>query len=141
GGAAAALVHNGDGAAELLLVGQRALDAALVGAEHDEVARRDVQAADVLVDDRGGVQVIDGNVEEALDLSGVQVEGQHAVGAGDGEQVGDELGGDWHAADVFAVLAGVAVVRQHRSDAGGAGTLQTVEDDQQFHDVVVEGRA
>ena len=61
---------------------ERLLDAALVGAEHDEIARRDVQAADVFVDDRAGVQVIDGDVEEALDLGGVQVEGQDAVGAG-----------------------------------------------------------
>src|SRR5262249_12521634 len=66
GCAGAALVHDGDGAAELLLVDQRLLDAALVGAEHDEVAQRDLQRAHVLVDDRAGVQVVDGDVEEAL---------------------------------------------------------------------------
>src|SRR5206468_1797548 len=80
GGAGAALVDDGDGPAQLLLVQQRPLDAPLVGAEHDEILHGDVEAADVLVDDRAGVQVIDGDVEEALDLGGVQVEGQDAVG-------------------------------------------------------------
>ena len=37
------------------------------------------------------VQVIDRDVEEALDLSGVQVDRQHAVGARRGDQVGDQL--------------------------------------------------
>src|SRR5207302_9572173 len=120
---------------------ERLLDAALVGAEDDEVARRDVQLADEVVDDRPGVQVVDGDVEEALDLGGVQVQGQDAVGAGDGEQVGGQLGGDGHAADVLAVLAGVAVVGQHGGDAGGAGPFEGVQHHQQFHQVVVDRRA
>ena len=44
---------------------------------------------------RHGGEVVDGPVEEALDLAGVQVDA-HSDGAApaDGEQVGDELGGD-----------------------------------------------
>ena len=34
-------------------------------------------------------EVVDREVEEALDLAGVQVDGDDAVGAGDGEQVGE----------------------------------------------------
>ena len=34
-------------------------------------------------------EVVDREVEEALDLTGVQVDGDDAVGAGDGEQVGE----------------------------------------------------
>ena len=74
-------------------------------------------------------QVVDRDVEEALDLGGVQVEGQDAVGPGGGEQVGDQLGRDRHAALVLAVLPGVAVVRQHGRDPGRAGPLEGVEDD------------
>src|SRR5262249_30872620 len=140
-GAGAALVHDGDRPAEFLLVQEGPLDAALVRAEDHEVAQRDIQAADVLVDDRAGVQVIDRDVEKALDLGGVQVEGQDPVGPGDGQQVGHQLGGDRHPADVLAVLPGVAVVRQYGGDAGGAGPLETVEHDQQFGQVVVHRRA
>ncbi len=43
--------------------------------------------------------------------------------------------------DVLAVLAGVAVVGQHGGDAGGAGPLEAVQHDQQFHQVLVDRRA
>jgi hypothetical protein len=49
---------------------------------------------DVARHHRRGEQVVGRDVEEALDLAGVQVERQHAVGAGMGDQVGDELGRD-----------------------------------------------
>ena len=54
--------------------------------------------------------MVDGLVEEALDLAGVQVDAHHAVGAGRREQVGHQLGRDRLAALGLAVLAGVAVV-------------------------------
>jgi hypothetical protein len=67
-----------------------------------------------------GVQVVGRDVEEALDLAGVQVERQHAVGAGDGDQVGDQLGRDRRARAGFAVLAGIAEIGDHSGDAAGA---------------------
>src|SRR3979490_3114870 len=36
-----------------------------------------------------GRQLIDGDVEEALDLARVQIDGQHAIGAGSLQHVGD----------------------------------------------------
>ena len=41
---------------------------------------------------RHRVQVIDRDVEEALDLAGVEIDREHAVGARRGDEVGDELG-------------------------------------------------
>jgi ABC-type phosphate/phosphonate transport system substrate-binding protein len=61
--------------------------------------------------------VVHRNVEEALDLRGVQVDAQHAVCARAGDEVGHQLGGDGHAALVLAVLAGVAEVGNDRGDA------------------------
>ena len=78
---------------------------------------------EVLVDHRRGVEMVDGDVEEALDLGGVQVHRQHAVGAGPGDQVGHQLGGDRHAAFVLAVLPGVAEVGNDGRDPLGAGPL------------------
>ena len=67
--------------------GGGALSAAGVGGDDDCVG--DVQ---VIADpfQRAGfcVQVVDGDVEEALDLAGVQVHGYHVVAAGGLEHVG-----------------------------------------------------
>jgi len=125
----------------LLLVHQRLLDAALVGTQHDEVARRDVQVAHVVVDDWPGVQMIDGYVKKALDLRGVQIQGQDAVGAGDRDEVGHQLRRDRHAALVLAVLPGVAVVGDDGGDPRGAGALEAVQHHEQLHQVLVDRRA
>ena len=96
---------------------------------------------EIVVEHRRGVQVIDRHVEEALNLGGVQVHRQHAIGAGTRDDVGHQLGGDRHAAVVLAVLPGVAEVRHHRGDALGAGPLEAVDHDQQLHQVLVDRRA
>ena len=85
--------------------------------------------------------MVDGNVEEALDLLGVQVDRQDAVGAGGGEQVGDELGRDRHARLILTVLAGVTEERDYGSDAGGGSATQGVDHDQQLHDAIIGRRA
>src|SRR5579875_166611 len=109
-GAGTALVYDGDGAAELLLMHQCFLDAAFVRAEDDQVALRNIQTTNEFVEDRAGVQMIDGDIEKALNLRGMQVESQHPIGAGGGQQVGDQLGRDRYAAHILTVLARVAVI-------------------------------
>ena len=79
-----------------------------------------------------------GDVEEALDLVGVQVHGQHPVGAGAGDQVGHQLGGNGVAGLGLPVLAGVAEIGDHRSDPPGGGALQGVDHDEQLHEGVVD---
>ncbi len=74
---------------------------------------------DVLHDHRHGEQIVGGNVEKALDLAGMQIDRQHPVGAGFGDQVGDQLGGDRRARADFAVLAGIAEIGDHGGDAPG----------------------
>ena len=66
-------------------------------------------------------QVVHRNVEEALDLGGVQVHGQHPVRARGGEHVGHQLGGDGVAGLGLAVLAGIAEVGDDGGDAAGGG--------------------
>ena len=140
-GAAAALVDDGQVAAQPGHVGQGPLDAPLVRADHHEIVVGEVHRLEVLVDHRGGVEVVDGDVEKALDLGGVQVHRQHAVGAGAGDQVGHQLGRDRHAAFVLAVLPGVAEIGNDGRDPIGAGPLEALDHDQQFHEVFVDRRA
>ena len=67
----------------------------------------------------------------------MQVERHHAVGAGAGDQVGDQLGRDRRARAGFAVLPGVAEIGHHRGDAARRRAAQRVDDDQQLHQMVV----
>jgi hypothetical protein len=60
---------------------------------------------------RAGVQVVDRDVEEALQLVLVEVDAEHAVGARRLDHVGHQLRADRHARLVLAVLPRVAVVR------------------------------
>ena len=96
----------------------------------------------VVVDEDGvAEEVIHGDIEEALDLVGVQVHGQHAVGAGGGEHIGHQLGGDRIAGLGLTVLTGIAEIGDHGGDTAGAGTLAGVDHDGQLHQAVVDGLA
>ena len=89
---------------------------------------------------RRGVEVIDRHIEKTLDLGGVQVERQHAIGAGARDQIGHQLGGDRHPAFVLAILPCIAVVGNDGGDSLGAGPLETVDDHEQFQQTVVDRR-
>ena len=86
---------------------------------------------------RGAQQIVHRDVEEALDLVGVEVHGEHPVRAGPGDEVGHQLGGDGVAGLGLAVLPGIAEVGDDGGDAPGGGPLQRVDHDEQLHQVVV----
>ena len=64
------------------------LDAAGVGRDDDEVLQAEV--VEVLREHHQRRHVVDRDLEEALDLAGVEVHRQHAVGAGGLEHARDE---------------------------------------------------
>src|SRR5437870_2192242 len=66
-----------------------------------------------------GGNLVDRDVKKALDLAGVQVDREHAVGAGGPDQVGDQLGGDRHPGLVLLVRPPVPVIGDHGGDATG----------------------
>jgi hypothetical protein len=108
-----------------------------IGADDDPVLPvRDVQL-DVREHEGLRVEVVDGKVEEALDLAGVQIHGDDVVAARDGEHVGDELGSDGRAALVLLVHACVRVARDDGGDAAGRGALARGDEDEKLHEVVV----
>ena len=140
-GAGAALVHDGE--AEVQALGQfpRPAHAAHVGRDDQQVRQIPEVVLDVHGEDRGRVEVVHRDVEEALDLAGVQVERQNAVDAGLRHQVRHQLRRDRGAGRRAAVLAGVAEIGDHGGDARGRGAAQRVGDDEQLHQVVVGGVA
>lgn len=82
---------------------------------------------------------VHGAVEEALDLIGMQVEGENAIGSGRLEQVCDQACRDRFAAAVLAVLPGIPVEGDHDGDGPCRGPFQRVDHDELFHDRVVDG--
>ena len=136
-----ALVDDRQVAAQLLGQRARAHHAADVGRDDDQVVV--VLALQVGQQHRRGVDVVDRDVEEALDLVGVQVHRQHALDAHRLEQVGHHLGADRHARRARpAVLARVAEVRDHGGDALRADArLSASTMMQQLHQVLVGRRA
>ena len=139
--ARAALVDDRDvGVVEQL--GDRAGpdDAAHVGGDH--AGALEVEREHVVHEDLAGEAVVHRHVEEALDLLGVEIHGEHAVDADGREEVGHDLGGDRHAGRAqAAVLAGIAEVGDHRGDAACRGAADGIDHDDELHEVVVGRRA
>ncbi len=57
---------------------------------------------------RKGVEVVDWDVEESLQLLSVQVHCEDALNSGGGQKIGDQLCGNRHSRLILAVLAGIA---------------------------------
>ncbi len=133
------LVDDGEVGIEALGKRARALDAPGVGC-HDRHLAIAEPIAQVLQEHGRGVDVVDGHVEEPLDLPRVQVDGEDARGPRRGDEIGDELGADGHARRDLAVLARVAVVRDHRRDPLRRRPLEGVEHQEELHQVVVGRR-
>jgi len=86
---------------------------------------------------RRSEKMVHRNVEISLNLRRVQNERQRAAGSGGFEQIGDQLGGNWNARLVFAVLARLAVIRQHGRDSPRGSAFESVNHQQKFQQVVV----
>src|SRR5919107_2252148 len=111
------------------------------GVRRDDREVRPVDpAADVLGQQRQRPQVVDRPVEVALDLGGVQVDADQAVGTGGLEQVGHQPGRDRLPAAVLLVLPGVAVERHDAADPLGRRALERVGHQQLLHDPLVDRR-
>src|ERR1700739_4929845 len=86
---------------------------------------------------RRSEKMVDRDVEITLNLGRVQVERQCATGSGRFEQIGNQLGGDRNARLVFAILPGIAVIREHGGDSPGGSAFESVNHEQKFQQVVV----
>ena len=113
--------------------------AARVGGDRDELLGQ-AEVAEVLREHRQRSHVVDGHLEEALHLARMEVHGEHAVGAGRLDHVGDELRRDRLARPGLLVLARVGIERQHRGDPLGRSELRGVDHDHQLHQVLVDRR-
>ncbi len=137
-GFGAALVDDSEVNVESLRDCARAHDSADIGRDDRDFFLREA-LADVADEDGRGKEVIGRDIEEALDLSGVEVHREDAVGTGIGNHIGDELGRDRRTRSGFAILAGISEIGDDGGDAACRGAAQSVDDNQQFHYVIVGG--
>ena len=140
GRATSTLVHDRQITTESFVVTQRAFDTAFVWADHDDIVAAQALLLEMLVQHRCGVEVINWNIKEALDLCRVQIHCEDSVCTGASDNVGGEFGRDRHAAFVFAVLPSVSEVRNDGGNPFGAGPLAAIDHDQQFKQVIVDRR-
>ena len=134
--AATHLVAEDDGRADHLSELVRLLAEADVRRADDEVG--DLLATEVIDQHGHRIQVVDGDLEESLDLRAVQVQGQDPVGAGRFDAIGADPRPDRHPGFVLLVSLGVGEERDHRRHLGGAGPFERVDPEQQFHEIVVD---
>ena len=135
-----ALVDDGEGGVDPLGKLAGAGDAA-------DIRRNDHHLAHLLAklfldiegEDRRGIEVVDRNVEEPLDLGGMQVHGQHPLDPRADDHVRHQLGRDRRARLGATVLAGIAEIGDHGGDARSRGAAQRIGHDQKLHQVVVGG--
>ena len=135
-----ALVHDSHGHIQLLSESTGTGHGAYVGRNHHGFLMHSGKLTEEVIHKDGGTQqVVHRDVKETLNLVGVQVHGQHAVSAGGGDHVGNQLGGDGIAGLGLAVLTGIAEVRNDGGDAAGRSALERVDHNEQLHQGVVHG--
>ena len=137
----AALVHNGQRRVDPLGQFPRPRHTADVGGDHHQIVHLVLEMVlNVQSKDRAGVKVVHRNIKEPLNLRRVQVQRQHPVHPGLGQQVCHQLGRDRRARLGAAVLAGITEIGDHSGDAVRARPAQRVTHDEQFHQVVIRRR-
>src|SRR5471030_345784 len=104
----------------------------------DDALAGESQIAEVAREEGQARHVVDRDLEEALDLAGVQVHRQHAVGTGELKHVGDEARRDRLPRLRLAVLPCVRKPRDDRGDPLRRCELRGLDHQQELHQVLVD---
>jgi len=133
-----AFIYDCEGRIELACHCAAAGNTAYVGAYHDEVVVFVKPLLFEILCQKGHThQVVHRHIEETLQLAAVQVHCQYAVCACRLQNVRNQFSRNGVTCAGLAVLASVAEVRNYRRNTSGRSALQGVDDDKQFHKVVV----
>lgn len=81
--------------------------------------------------------MVDGDIEEALNLSCVQVHGEDPVSPGLNDEVSDQFRRDGNAACVLTILACVAEIRNDRGNSSSTGAATGINQYEEFNEVFV----
>ena len=91
----------------------------------------------IICQKRCGHQMIDRNIEEALDLSCMKVHRYNSCHAGSGHEIGNQLGADRFTASCLAVLTSISIIWNNNSDVACRSSLERINHNQHFHQVII----
>ena len=135
----ATLINQRQTGIEPLRVSTGTLGPAGIRSDHDHVFDR--IAAEVVHNDRSGIQVVNRNIKEPLDLRSVQINGQYTLGPCRRYQVRYQLGRDRDAGPVFLIRPCVAKIWDHGRYTLGRGPAKRIDHDQKLHQILIGRRA
>ena len=80
--------------------------------------------------------MVNRDVEEALDLVGVEVAGHYPVNSGGAEEIGHELGSDGNSRLVLPVLPCPSEIRHYGNDFVGGSPFCRIDGEEKLHQIV-----
>ena len=95
-----------------------------------------ILGTEILADHRNGAQVVNWNIEEALNLGRMQIDRYDTIRPSGLKQIRNQLRGNRLARTRFAVLTRITVIRHDDCDFTRAGALAGVDRDQHFHQTI-----
>lgn len=87
---------------------------------------------------RLSIQVIDWHIEESLNLAGMQVHCNYVVATGGLKHIRHKFCRYGSSRFVLLVLASIGEIRDYSSDTARGSCLAGIDDDQEFHESVVD---
>ena len=134
-GAHALLGRNRKAAPEHPGIGVRLLDATRVRRNDNRLFEMLVRQ--IAVDNRRGMEMIDGNVEVADNLFRMQIHGQNPIRARRDQKVRHQLGRDGNTRLILAVLTGIPVNGKNRRNPVGRSTAKRIDHDEKLHEHLI----
>src|SRR5579885_1304813 len=135
--AQATLLDDGKRRIETVRELARLLSKALIGGDNCEVIHSLLAKITSLDNLRG--QFINGNIEKALNLSGVHIHRQNPVRTRDSDAVSNQAGGDWHAGLILLIGATIGIIRDNGGDTSSGSAFERIDHNQQFHNRAIHG--
>src|SRR5690606_26493186 len=101
-----------------------------------------IAAPDIAQQHGAGIDVVNRDIEETLDLVSVQIHGHDAINADNLQHIGYDLGRDRHTCRTWAtILAGITEIRNGSCNTTCRSTTQRIDHHHDFHEIVVGGCA
>ena len=132
-------MHHGEVGLEHLGEANGDLRASGVRGDGDDTLPAEPEVAEVTREELLGGHVVDGDREEPLQLTGVEIHRQQPVDTRELEHVRDEAARDGLAGLRLAVLPRVGEPRDDRSDPLGGRELRSLDHQEQLHEVLIDG--
>ena len=106
---------------------------------NDIIIRRFTDHITIMLDENITTgEIINGNIEKALNLCSMQIHCKNSVCTSGSNKVCHQLCGNRVTASGFTILPGIAEVGNHGSDAAGRGTAAGINHNEELHQIIID---